>query len=272
MKWGWVAIPNLATVTNATIAVSSSYPTWSTKIVTNDLQPGNYFVAYQTDQPEDYQTRVRISNDGQNDASTSWGGVTQSGSHVYYEFNVPDDGKPYKVMIYSTPYNVNATKDIGISNVYVGKLSDQVGGVTKQLDIGSPTVWKGVSVVDTIQLAKYSASGAHDEQEVLTYHLGQKLEPSTKYRISFVARGSGDLNIYLFPGVAPSQDGQRSDGRIITSLTGDFRDYSYEVTTYAKFFGDSDKQLLFRSPADSKAGWVDIYIGSIRVEKVGGGS
>lgn len=128
MKWGGVAIPNLATVTNATIAVSSSYPTWSTKVVTNDLQPGHYFVAYQTDQPEDYQTRVRISNGGQNDASTSWGGVTQSGSHVYYEFNVPDDGKPYKVMIYSTPYNVNATKDIGISNVYVGKLSDQVGG------------------------------------------------------------------------------------------------------------------------------------------------
>ena len=67
----------------------------------------------------------------------------------------------------------------------------------------------------------------------------QKIEPSTKYRISFVARGSGDLNTYIFPGVAPSQDGQRSDGRIITSLTGDFRDYSYEVTTYANFSGDT---------------------------------
>lgn len=249
------------------------YPTWVSSQVTNILKPGHYYAAYRTDGLATDITRVRIANIATtSDVSPTFGGINITGNKAYVEFTVPDNGNEYIVYLLSSAYNVPATKNVTFSDIYIGRLSDQVGGVTKPLDLGSPTVWKGVSLVDTIQLAKLSASGAHDQQEVLTYHLGQKLEPSTKYRISFVARGSGDLNTYLFPGVAPSQDGQRSDGRIITGLTGDFRDYSYEFTTYANFSGDTDKQLLFRFPADSKAGWVDIYIGSIRVEKVGGGS
>ena len=270
---GGVATPNLMTFTDQTLSINKSFPQWSGMAVTQTLSPGHYCISYRYDINGDRSTitRVRITTDDtRRDASEQWGGHNLYGKDVYYEFDVPNDNYNYKAWILTTGYGANATLPMTYSDGYVGKLSDQVGGVTKPLDIGSPTVWTGVSLVDAIQLAKYSASGAHDQQEVLTYHLGQKLEPSTKYRISFVARGSGDLNMYLFPGVAPSQDGRRSDGRIITSLTGDFRDYSYEVTTYANFSGDTDKRLLFRFPADSKAGWVDIYIGSVRVEKVGG--
>lgn len=271
LESGGVAIPNLATVTSNTLEPQTAYPRWVGFKATNLLKPGRYYAAYRTDGLATDITRVRIANIATtSDVSPTFGGINITGNKAYVEFTVPDNGNEYVVYLLSSAYNVPATKNVTFSDIYIGKLSDQVGGVTKPLDLGSPTVWKGVSLVDAIQLAKFSASGAHDQQEVLTYHLGQKLEPSTKYRISFVARGSGDLNTYLFPGVASSQDGQRSDGRIITSLTGDFRDYSYEVTTYANFSGDTDKQLLFRFPADSKAGWVDIYIGSVRVEKVGG--
>lgn len=166
---------------------------WSTKAVTNDLQPGHYFVAYQTDQPEDYQTRVRISNGGQNDASTSWGGVTQSGSHVYYEFNVPDDGKPYKVMIYSTPYNVNATKDINISNVYVGKLSDQVGGVSNLAlysneGIGNNSTFDEHTGVYQISIP---ANKGGDNYDLWNCWPG-KIKSGNRYRVAFDVMGNGN--------------------------------------------------------------------------------
>ena len=145
----------------------------------------------------------------------------------------------------------------------------EAGGVTKPLDIGNPTIPAAVSVDDTIQLAKYTAAN-NNEQDLLDYNLGQKLEPSTKYRISFVARGNVGLNIYLYPGAAPSPDGTRQDGRVTQNLSNDFHTYSYELTTFGSFSGDPNKQLLFRFPSNSNGGFVEIYPSSVSVEKVEG--
>ena len=85
-----------------------------------------------------------------------------------------------------------------------------------------------------------------------------------------MARGNVGLNIYLYPGAAPSPDGTRQDGRVTQNLSNDFHTYSYELTTFGSFSGDPNKQLLFRFPSDSNGGFVEIYPSSIRVKKVGG--
>ena len=85
-----------------------------------------------------------------------------------------------------------------------------------------------------------------------------------------MARGNVGLNIYLYPGAAPSPDGTRQDGRVTQDLTNDFRTYSYELTTFASLSGDPNKQLLFRYPSNSNGGFSEIYSSSVRVEKVGG--
>lgn len=245
---------------------------WSGIPVTDVLSPGHYFASYRYDTSgnRDDTTRIRITtHDTKYDASSKWGGYPVVGNPAYLEFNVPDDGRSYMAWLYTTDYQVSATVPMHYTDGYIGKFSDQVGGVANTIDIGNPTIPAAVSVDDTIQLAKYTAAN-NNEQDLLDYNLGQKLEPSTKYRISFVARGNVGLNIYLYPGAAPSPDGTRQDGRVTQNLSNDFHTYSYELTTFGSFSGDPNKQLLFRFPSNSNGGFVEIYPSSVRVEKVGG--
>lgn len=271
LESGGVAIPNLATVTSNTLEPQTTYPTWVAFKATNLLKPGRYYAAYRTDGLATDVTRVRIANIATtSDVSPTFGGINITGNKAYVEFTVPDNGNKYVVYLLSSAYNVPATKNVTFSDIYIGKLSDQVGGVANTIDIGNPTIPAAVSVDDTIQLAKYTAAN-NNEQDLLDYNLGQKLEPSTKYRISFVARGNVGLNIYLYPGAAPSPDGTRQDGRVTQNLSNDFHTYSYELTTFGSFSGDPNKQLLFRFPSNSNGGFVEIYPSSVRVGKVGGG-
>lgn len=269
---GGVATPNLMTFSDQTLTISQSFPMWSGIPVTDVLSPGHYFASYRYDTSgnRDDTTRIRIATrDVKYDASAKWGGYPVVGNPAYLEFDVPNDGRSYMAWLYTTDYQVSATVPMHYTDGYIGKISDQVGGVANTIDIGNPTIPAAVSVDDTIQLAKYTAAN-NNEQDLLDYNLGQKLEPSTKYRISFVARGNVGLNIYLYPGAAPSPDGTRQDGRVTQNLSNDFHTYSYELTTFGSFSGDPNKQLLFRFPSNSNGGFVEIYPSSVSVKKVGG--
>ena len=95
-------------------------------------------------------------------------------------------------------------------------------------------------------------------------------EPSTHYRLSFVAWGSGSIQTLIYPGAALSENGKGGDGQRTWSLNAKPTEYSYEFDSLAALYGNSQKQLLFRIPYDKAAVDFSLDTNSVVLEKVGG--
>lgn len=95
-------------------------------------------------------------------------------------------------------------------------------------------------------------------------------EPSTHYRLSFVAWGSGSIQTLIYPGAALAENGKGGDGQKTWSLNARPTEYSYEFDSLAALYGDSQKQLLFRIPSDKVAVDFSLDTSSVMLEKVGG--
>lgn len=94
--------------------------------------------------------------------------------------------------------------------------------------------------------------------------------PSTRYRLSFVAWGSGSIQTLVYPGAALSENGKSGDGQKTWTLTDKPTEYTYEFDSLATLYGDNQKTLLFRIPGDKQAVDFSLDTNSVVLEKVGG--
>ena len=155
---------------------------------------------------------------------------------------------------------------IEIDQPYVGLV--QSGGVTATnltpaLQSQSPLITQGIG-------HRSVPAGNHQIYDDYRYNV-TSFEPSTRYRLTFVAWGSGNILSHVYPGATPGERGN-GDGQKTWTLNATPTQYSYEFDSFSTLGGDPQKTLLFRIPASDQA--VDFYLdtNSVVLEKVGGGS
>ena len=153
---------------------------------------------------------------------------------------------------------------IEIDSPYAGLV--QSGGVvatnlTPTLESQSSLVTQGIG-------HRTVPAGSHSLYDDYRYKV-TKFEPSTRYRLSFTAWGSGNVLTHVYPGATPGERGN-GDGQKTWTLNAAPTQYSYEFDSFAQLGGDPQKTLLFRIPASDQA--VDFYLdtSSVVLEKVGG--
>lgn len=112
-------------------------------------------------------------------------------------------------------------------------------------------------------------AGSHSLYDDYRYKI-TSFEPSTRYRLSFTAWGSGNVLTHVYPGTTPGERGN-GDGQKTWTLNAVPTQYSYEFDSFSTLGGDPQKTLLFRIPASDQP--VDFYLdtNSVVLEKVGGG-
>ena len=146
----------------------------------------------------------------------------------------------------------------------------QSGGVTATnlLQPVSFTSKWGATLTNGISHHNKSADNGNYYDDI-HYNISS-FEPSTHYRLSFVAWGSGSIQTLIYPGAALSENGKGGDGQRTWSLNAKPTEYSYEFDSLAVLYGDSQKQLLFRIPSDKAAVDFSLDTNSVVLEKVGG--
>ena len=154
---------------------------------------------------------------------------------------------------------------IEIDQPYVGLV--QSGGVTATnltpaLQSQSSLITQGIG-------HRTVPAGNHTLYDDYRYNI-TSFEPSTRYRLTFVAWGNGSIKSHVYPGATPGERGN-GEGQKTWALNAAPTQYSYEFDSFAQLVGDPQKILLFRIPASDQA--VDFYLdtSSVTLEKVGGG-
>ena len=193
---GGVATTNLMTFSDQTLTVNQSFPMWSGMPVTGVLSPGHYFASYRYDTSGDRTntTRIRITtSDTKYDASAKWGGYPVVGNPAYLEFDVPDDGHSYMAWLYTTDYQVSATVPMHYTDGYIGKLSDQVGGVSNLAlysneGMGNNSTFDEHTGVYKISIPANTGGDNYD----LWYFWPGKIKSGHRYRVAFDVMGNGN--------------------------------------------------------------------------------
>ena len=147
----------------------------------------------------------------------------------------------------------------------------QSGGVTAT-SLLQPVTWTGkwgATLTNGISNHSKMADNTNYYDDV-RYNISS-FAPSTRYRLSFVAWGSGSIQTLVYPGAALSENGKGGDGQKTWTLTDKPTEYTYEFDSLATLYGDNQKTLLFRIPGDKQAVDFSLDTNSVVLEKVGGG-
>ena len=111
-------------------------------------------------------------------------------------------------------------------------------------------------------------AGNHPSYDDYRYNI-TLFEPSTRYRLTFVAWGSGVIRSYLYPAAVLSEKGDSRDGQKSWTLNKAPTQYSYEFDSLEQLGDDPQKTLLFRIPASDQAVDFSLDTRSVVLEKVG---
>ena len=184
-------------------------------------------------------------------------------------WTIPTDGFRLRLMDL-TSFGLHSTSGDGsdawieIDSPYAGLV--QLGGVvatnlTPTLESQSSLVTQGIG-------HRTVPAGSHSLYDDYRYKV-TKFEPSTRYRLSFTAWGSGNVLTHVYPGATPGERGN-GDGQKTWALNAAPTQYSYEFDSFAQLSGDPQKTLLFRIPAGDQAVDFNLDTSSVVLEKVGG--
>lgn len=199
--------------------------------------------------------------------------IIEIGDHEYRlsaKYQIAEDNFNLRVMDFLYFGLSSASGDgsdawIEIDSPYVGLV--QSGGVTATnltpaLRSQSPLITQGIG-------HRSVAAGEHPLYDDYRYNI-TSFEPSTRYRLTFVAWGNGSILSHVYPGATPGERGN-GEGQKTWALNAAPTQYSYEFDSYAQLGGDPQKILLFRIPGGDQA--VDFYLdtSSVVLKKVGGG-
>ena len=112
------------------------------------------------------------------------------------------------------------------------------------------------------------AAGNHTMYDDYRYNV-TLFEPSTRYRLTFVAWGSGVIRSYIYPVAVLSETGDSRDGQKSWTLNKVPTQYSYEFDSLSQLGDDPQKTLLFRIPDGDQAVDFSLDTRSVVLEKVG---
>ena len=110
-------------------------------------------------------------------------------------------------------------------------------------------------------------AGNHPSYDDYRYNI-TSFEPSTRYRLTFIAWGSGNVLTHVYPGATLGELGN-GDGQKTWTLNKVPTRYSYEFDSLSQLVGDSQKTLMFRIPASDQAVDFSLDTRSVVLEKVG---
>ena len=213
-----------------------------------------------------YPVAVLSEEGDSRDGQKSWT-LNKVPTQYSYEFNsveqLGDD--PQKTLMFRIP-DGDQTVDfyLDTNSVTLEKVERVIAtNLTPTLQSQSSLITNGIG-------HRTVPAGNHPSYDDYRYNV-TSFEPSTRYRLTFVAWGSGNISSHVYPGAAPGELGN-GDGQKTWALNKVPTRYSYEFDSFSQLNGDPQKTLLFRIPASDQAVDFSLDTRSVVLEKVGRGS
>lgn len=184
-------------------------------------------------------------------------------------WTIPTDGFRLRLMDLAN-FGLHSTSGDGsdawieIDSPFAGLV--QSGGVTAT-NLTPALRWQSPLITQGIGHRSVPA-GKHPTYDDYQYNV-TSFEPSTRYRLTFVAWGSGNISSHVYPGTTPGELGS-GDGQKTWALNATPTQYSYEFDSLSQLDGDPQKILLFRIPSSDQAVDFSLDTNSVVLEKVGG--